>query len=39
MNFLFIGVLIVWMGILGYVIRIHNQQKKISKQLENIKMD
>ncbi|MCM3164091.1 MULTISPECIES: CcmD family protein [Bacillaceae] len=37
MNFLFVGVLIIWVGILAYVIRIFNEQKKITKQLEKIK--
>lgn len=36
MNFLFVGVFIIWLGILSYVIRIFNEQKKISKKLENI---
>lgn len=39
MNFLFVGVLVIWVGILAYVIRILNEQKKITKQLEKIKIN
>lgn len=39
MNFLFVGVLFIWIGILAYIIRIFNEQKKITKQLARINKD
>ncbi|WP_407270683.1 CcmD family protein [Radiobacillus sp. PE A8.2] len=37
MTYLFVGVLILWAGILTYMGRLFSQQKKVSRQLENLK--
>lgn len=37
MTYLFMGVFILWLGILIYLGRLHSQQKKVLRQLEDFK--
>lgn len=37
MTYLFVGVLILWAGILTYMGRLFSLQKKVSRQLEDLK--
>ncbi|MDC3414554.1 CcmD family protein [Aquibacillus sp. 3ASR75-11] len=37
MTYLFIGVSVMWIGILVYMGRLFQQQKQVSQQLDNMK--
>jgi CcmD family protein len=36
MTYLFVGVFIIWIGIVAYMGRLFNLQKKVSRQLEDL---
>ncbi|WP_396266288.1 CcmD family protein [Halobacillus amylolyticus] len=36
MTYLFVGVIILWIGILFYMGRLYSQQKKVSRKLDEL---
>lgn len=36
MSYLFIGVMVIWLGILGYMFKINLDQKEMSRKLNNL---